>query len=103
MLRGLYLSQQKCVTSVPVGMSVVYMVPVSPCESAEGFVFVEGPATNSVHCITYHRCLQIMLWQLGTSLTPVYSLRTLTGLTFVPAALIVTSSLKREGGVLLHS
>ena len=38
-------------------------VPVSPCDSAEGVVFMEVPATNSVHCIHYHSCLQIMLWQ----------------------------------------
>ena len=40
------------------------MVPVSPCDSAKGFIFVEGPALNSIH---YHSCLQIMLWQIRNS------------------------------------
>ena len=40
--------------------------------------------------------------RLGTSVTNVSSLRTLTRLAFVPAALIVPFSLKSEAGVLLH-
>ena len=42
-------------------------VPVSPCDSAEGVVFMEVPATNRVHCIHYHSCLQILLWQIRNS------------------------------------
>ena len=43
------------------------IVPVAPCDSARGFVFAEGSATNSVHSIHYHRCLQIMLWHIRNS------------------------------------
>ena len=30
------------------------LVPVGACDSAEGFVFEEGPATNSEYCIHYY-------------------------------------------------
>ena len=75
------------------------MVSVALCDSAEDFVFVEGPATNR-----YPRNLQILLWQIRNSAytSPVSSLRTLTLVAFVPAAFIVPSSLKSEGGVVLH-
>ena len=43
------------------------IVPVAPCDNAKGFVFAEGSATKSVQCIHYHRCLQIMLLQIGNS------------------------------------
>ena len=43
------------------------MVPVEACDSAEGFVFEEGPATNSVYCIHYYCCLQIMVLQIRNS------------------------------------
>ena len=81
------------------------IVHVAPYDSAKGFVFAEGSATNSVHSIHYHRCLQTMLCQIrnSTYITTVSSLRTLTRLAFVPAALVVPSSLKSEGGVLMHS
>ena len=64
-LRGLYLSQQKCICASRYVSR--HMVPVSPCDNAEGFAFVEGPATNSVHCIHCHGCLQILLWQIRYS------------------------------------
>ena len=80
------------------------MGPVEACDSAEGFVFEEGPATNSVYFIHYYCCLQILVWQIRNSgYTCLSSLRTLTRLAFVPAALIVPFSLKSEAGVLLHS
>ena len=52
------------------------MVPVEACDRAEGFVCEEGPATNSVYCIHYY----FRLWcvRLGTAVTHVSSLRTLT-------------------------
>ena len=40
------------------------MVPVEACDSAECFVFEEGPATNSVYCIHYYCWLQILEWQI---------------------------------------
>ena len=40
------------------------MVNVEACNNADGFVFVEGPATNNVYCIHYYCCIQIMLWQI---------------------------------------
>ena len=40
------------------------MVPEA-CNSAEGFVFEEEPATNSVYCIHYYCCLQILVWQIS--------------------------------------
>ena len=43
------------------------MVRVEACDSAEGFVFEEGPATNSVYCIHYCCCLQILVWQIRNS------------------------------------
>ena len=43
------------------------MVHVEVCDSAEGFVFEEGPATNSVYCIHYYCCLQILVWQIRKS------------------------------------
>ena len=82
------------------------IAPVVACDSAEGFVFVEGPATNSVHCIHYYCMLSsdyVVASRLGTALTPVSSVRTISKLAFVPKALIVPLSLKNEAGVLLHS
>ena len=37
------------------------------CDSAEGFVFEEGPATSSVYCIHYYWCLQILVLQIRNS------------------------------------
>ena len=73
------------------------MVPVEACNSAEGFVFEEGPATNSVYCIHYYTAV-FRFWcgRLGTAVTHVSSLRTLTRLAFVPAALIIPFSLRSE-------
>ena len=65
------------------------MVPVEARDSAEGFVF--EPAVYRFWC-----------GRLGTAVAHDCSLRALTRLVFVPAALIVPFSLKSEAGVLLH-
>ena len=94
------------------------MVPVEACDSAEGFVFEEGPATNSIYIYpesedsrssgcniiasTTTAVFRFWCGRLGTAVTHVSSLRTLTRLAFVPAALIVPLSLQSEAGVLLH-
>ena len=58
---------------------------------------------NSNEQRTSHPLPQLSSDSVVAALTSASSLRTLTGLTFVPAALIVPSSFKSEGGVLLHS
>ena len=80
--RWLYLSQQKCMISVPVGMSVgiwfLYRRAIAPKVSSlwkdQRRTAYIASTTTSVFRFCYGR-----LW---TALTPVSSLRTLTGLAF---------------------
>ena len=104
--RGLYLSQLKCMMAVSVGMSVgIWFLyrratapKVSPLWKDQRQTLYIAATTTAV--------FRFCCGRLGTALTPVSSLMTLTGLTFclvVHAALIVPPSFKSEGGVLLHS
>ena len=79
------------------------MVPVALCGCAEGFILWKNQRRTAYIASTTTAVFRFCCGRLGTALTPLSSLRTLTGLAFVPAALIVSSSLKSEGGVLLHS
>ena len=57
---------------------------------------------NSIQFNTTAAVFRFWCGRLGTAVTHVSSLRTLTRLAFVPAALIVPFSLKSEVGALLH-
>ena len=89
--------------SMPVGMSVglwfLYRRATAPKVSS----LWKDQRRTSYIASTTTAVFRFCCGRLRTALTPVSSLRTLTGLAFVPAALIVPSSLKSEGWVLLHS
>ena len=101
-LRGLYLSHQKCILSVPVSMSVgmfLYRRATAPKVSS---LWKDQRRTAYIASTTTAVCI-LCCGKFGTALTLVGSLRTVTGLAIVPAALIVPSSLKSEGCVLLYT
>ena len=78
------------------------MVSVALCDSAEYFVSLwrDQRRTGTLHPLPPQYSDSVAHDRLGTALTPVSSLRTLTGLAFVYAALIVPSSLKSEAFVI---
>ena len=101
-LRGLYLWQRKCMLPVPVSMSVgmfLYRRATAPKVSS---LWKDQRRTAYIASTTTAVC-RFCCGTFGTALTLVGPLRTLTGLAIVPAALIVPSSLKSEGWVLMYT
>ena len=78
------------------------MVPVEACDSAEGLSLWKEQRRKAYIASTATAVFRFRCGRLGTAVTDDSSLRTLTRLAFVPAALIVPFSLKSEAGVLLH-
>ena len=101
-LRGLYLSQQKCMMSVPVSMSVGMFLYRRATAPKVSYLWKDHRRTGYIASTTTAVC-RLCCGKFGTALTLVASLRTLTGLAIVAAVLIVPSSLKSEGWVLMYT
>ena len=98
----MYLPQQKCMMSVPVGVSVSRLFLYRRATAAKVSYLRKDQRRTAYIASTTTAVFRLCCGRLGTALTTVSPLRTLTRLAFVPAALVFPSSLESEGGVLMH-